>query len=1076
MLPQATHLTKQSETSAELTNSPDNAKATHLGSYTPYEGCLPVTKPRSVQKQFPVSVLDSNRRMAFHTPDSMKTKLLTSIATVLLSGLSLPAANIAWVSYHPADNTPSAAAAAAGFTNASDVRYTALLAAQGHTVTRFVRTADLQNYPDLMVALNTNNLVIISRSVPSGDFDTLPEAAAWNSSITVPLMALGGYANRGSRLGFVTGETIPDVNSNPMRLLVKAPAHPIFAGVSLNPTNLMVNPYSQRVIYTNSITGATNLQVGISVTTTALVPGGTALATVGTPGDAAFNGAVIAEYPAGSKSQRGDVFAAKRLVFLTGSRESGITGEGSGICDLLADGEKLFLNAVTYMTTPQVPKCTLALVGATNLVAGDTWTFTAGPIGDSPLSFQWYKDGAPITEFTNAVLAFTNLASSDAGAYQLIVTNPVGSATSTLARLDFHVFAPANLTNSIISYWPLDTILGTKTPDLVSGYDMTLVKMGATNVMPGKWGNAFAFDTAAQTSLERINTPGEDLPIYNHPDFTVSLWVNGLPQSDHRVFAEGNLTNTTPTWSLGTHNSATAPDATVDIYLRNDAGAVGGDHRHSTALGYDSTWHHVTYVQRDIGGGSMKAQLFVDGVLDPVVITPVRPSTLQTTAIGAWRRASTSSWFTGMIDEVAAWSRALSAEEVQMLQTTYITNPPTRMQPLAINGFKADLGAVAKGDSTILRWDVSKDATLVTINQLGDVTAQTIVGIGTNVITLNTNTQFVLTVKRGADTLSATTSVAVVQGIDPGWLLLDNFDRYAEGNLLGAGYWIDPHGNSAQVVGYNGNKVLKTTTGDSIVYLSLRDLTVLEGQTRSLFFRMIPLSDTARGITNIVGLTDKSQRGYADEFANIGPVVYLAPFTNDVMGITTNAWYMGARDGFQGNNVSNPIDYPGEPLLTNVIYNVWIDITNASMSDFQSDTFTVYIQKEGETTRTNLVTDYLSDRDLYYLDPVLGGMAPNLDKLVVFGNSATYGVLFDDFYLSKSGYNASVPRPYGYTGPLASPPAIAWSGSQLEIRWASGTLQQSDSLAGPWSDVPGATAPTYKTTPTGTGKYYRTRQ
>ena len=78
--------------------------------------------------------------------------------------------------------------------------------------------------------------------------------------------------------------------------------------------------------------------------------------------------------------------------------------------------------------------------------------------------------------------------------------------------------------------------------------------------------------------------------------------------------------------------------------------------------------------------------------------------------------------------------------------------------------------------------------------------------------------------------------------------------------------------------------------------------------------------------------------------------------------------------------------------------------------------------------------------------------------------------------LSKSGYNASVPRPYGYTGPLASPPAIAWSGSQLEIRWASGTLQQSDSLAGPWSDVPGATAPTYKTTPTGTGKYYRTRQ
>jgi hypothetical protein len=1006
----------------------------------------------------------------------MKTKLLTSIATVLLSGLSLPAANIAWVSFHPADNTPSTAAAAAGFTNASDVRYTALLAAQGHTVTRYVRTVDLQNYPDLIAAFNTNDLVIISRCAPSGDFDTLPETAAWNSSVTVPLMACGGYANRGSRLGFVTGDTIPDVNSNPMRLLVKTPSHPIFAGVSLNATNLMVNPFSQRVIYTNSTTGATNLQLGISVTTTALVPGGTALATVGTPGDAAFNGAVIAEYPKGSKSQRGDVFSAKRLVFLTGSRESGITTEGSGICDLLADGEKLFLNAVTYMTTPQVPKCTLALVGATNLVVGDAWTFTAGPIGSDPLSYQWYKDGAPITDSTNAALAFTNLAPTDAGAYQLIITNPMGSATSTLARLDFHVFAPASITNSIISYWPLDTILGTKTPDLVSGYDMTLVKMGATNVVAGKWGNAFLFDTVAQTSLERANAPGEALPIYNFPDFTVSLWVNGPIQSDHRVFAEGNLTNTTPMWSLGTHNSATAPDATVDIYLRNDAGNVGGDHRHSTALGYDSTWHHVAYVQRDIGGGNMKAQLFVDGVLDPVVITPVRPSTLQTTAIGAMKRAGTSAWFTGMIDEVAAWSRALSAEEIQKLQTSYITNPPTRLQPLTINGFKADLGAVAKGDSTILRWDVSKDATQVTINQLGDVTAQTSVGIGTNVITLTTNTQFVLTVKRGTDILSATTSVAVVEGIDPGWLLLDNFDRYAEGNLLNAGYWTDPHGNSAQVVGYNGNKVVKTTTGDSIVYLALRDLTVLEGQTRSLFFRMITIGDTARGITNIVGLTDKSQRGYADEYANIGPVIYLAAFTNDMMGITTNAWYMGARYGYQGGNVSNPIDYPVEPFLTNVIYNVWIDVTNASMADYMSDVFTVYIQKEGDTTRSNLITDYLSDRDISYQDPVLGGMAPNLDKLIVLGNNATYSVLFDDFYLSKSGYNASIPRPYGYTGPVASPPTIAWSGSQLEIRWASGTLQQADALTGPWADVAGATAPSYKTTPSGTGKYYRTRQ
>ena len=82
--------------------------------------------------------------------------------------------------------------------------------------------------------------------------------------------------------------------------------------------------------------------------------------------------------------------------------------------------------------------------------------------------------------------------------------------------------------------------MGSKTVDLVSGYDMALVKMGETNLVSGKWGKAFLFDNASQTLLQRINNPGEDLPIYNKSNFTVSLWVNGAVQSDHRVFSEGS--------------------------------------------------------------------------------------------------------------------------------------------------------------------------------------------------------------------------------------------------------------------------------------------------------------------------------------------------------------------------------------------------------------------------------------------------------------------------------------------------------------------------------------------------------
>src|SRR5262245_3877972 len=94
----------------------------------------------------------------------------------LLGGLvfvaSSPAANIYFVSIHPADSTPSALAVTAGFTQAPDIGYTQLLQANGHTVTRVLST-DIPN----AALLNTADLVIISRSVPSGHYELDAETA-----------------------------------------------------------------------------------------------------------------------------------------------------------------------------------------------------------------------------------------------------------------------------------------------------------------------------------------------------------------------------------------------------------------------------------------------------------------------------------------------------------------------------------------------------------------------------------------------------------------------------------------------------------------------------------------------------------------------------------------------------------------------------------------------------------------------------------------------------------------------------------------------------------------------------------
>jgi hypothetical protein len=251
---------------------------------------------------------------------------------------------VVWVSFHPADETPSAGAAGVGFTVAPDKPYTDLLEAQGYEVVRYVTTAT----PD-MDLLNSADLVIISRSVPSGNYQNAA-ASTWNG-VTAPTMILGGYIVRKNRMGFVTGNTIPDTTGD-IQLTVTDPTHPIFAGIAMT-DGTMDNPYCGLAVYPTDGTTA----AGLSIVTEPITAGGTLLATVSAA--SAITGPagamVIAEYPAGTSLAHDggagtDVLAGPRLVFLTGARENGgKSSETAGLFDLYDDGAQMFVNAVEYM-------------------------------------------------------------------------------------------------------------------------------------------------------------------------------------------------------------------------------------------------------------------------------------------------------------------------------------------------------------------------------------------------------------------------------------------------------------------------------------------------------------------------------------------------------------------------------------------------------------------------------------------------------------------------------------------------------------------------------------------------------
>ncbi|MDP6794723.1 MAG: LamG domain-containing protein, partial [Verrucomicrobiota bacterium] len=218
----------------------------------------------------------------------------------------------------------------------------------------------------------------------------------------------------------------------------------------------------------------------------------------------------------------------------------------------------------------------------------------------------------------------------------------------------------AQLKDGLIAYWPLDEVQGTKTPELVNGYDMELTNLSAEDVVSGRIGNAFSFSNEKQTLLSRVHDEADQLPANKYDSFSISMWsqVDGNGQNDLRLFSEGNTGNSDPLFNIGTDNRGAS--GSIDFFIRK-SGWPTVNHIKSTAEPYDGEWHHVVFVQEE-----GERRVYVDGELDDVelVAKPEGTFNVNDTTIGGILRSSASHWVTGLIDDVAIWKRALSDDEV----------------------------------------------------------------------------------------------------------------------------------------------------------------------------------------------------------------------------------------------------------------------------------------------------------------------------------------------------------------------------------------------------------------------------
>ena len=349
----------------------------------------------------------------------------------------------------------------------------------------------------------------------------------------------------------------------------------------------------------------------------------------------------------------------------------------------------------------------------------------------------------------------------------------------------------AQLKDGLIAYWPLDEVQGTKTPELVNGYDMELTNLSAEDVVEGRIGNAFSFSNEKQTLLSRVHDEADQLPANKHESHTVSMWskVDGNGQNDLRLFSEANTGNSDPLFNIGTASNGAS--GSIDFYIRQ-SGWPQVNHIKSTAEPHDGEWHHVVFVQ---DGGERR--VYVDGELDDLEIAAKPDGTFNVndTTIGGILRSSASHWVTGLIDDVAIWNRALIDDEVGSLFANGVPTGMKKKLPLEIRSFDADFPAVAAGGKATLNWDASADATLYVepkalldadYSQDGIVNAVSEFGVGSIAVTVEETTTFTLKAVRGAETVEVSVTVEAISGVADGWTLIDNFESRDAANVEGA--------------------------------------------------------------------------------------------------------------------------------------------------------------------------------------------------------------------------------------------------------------------------------------------------
>ncbi len=245
-----------------------------------------------------------------------------------------------------------------------------------------------------------------------------------------------------------------------------------------------------------------------------------------------------------------------------------------------------------------------------------------------------------------ASIVFSNLGGAREGAR---ISNALAFQSQTHSLLG----------SDLVGWWNFNEGSGSVARDL-SGYGNNGTIVGATRVagVPGAGGTALNFN--GSSNYVDVNDNSMNF-VTNNNLRTVSFWINTETSRSEVVIS-------------GVSNIPDQASYNANININNGRiGIIYGQSSNSnqsvtSQTVNDGIWKHLVFVDKDFSGtSSSRYSIYVDG----------ESATTQTSGLTAWvsnqiaigRRywSAEATYFTGMIDDVRFYSRALSASEIQTL-------------------------------------------------------------------------------------------------------------------------------------------------------------------------------------------------------------------------------------------------------------------------------------------------------------------------------------------------------------------------------------------------------------------------